>query len=220
MQYFQTDRKTLKDYSDNDISNLYSQGFVLTRLGKGEFLQTKSLRINLSQFENSSENRRILNKNDNLSMEVRKLPLEDYSWEIHSLGKEFYTKKFGDGTMSASKIKELFQNQNISNTNFAFEYKESSKIIGYCITYINDEIVHYAYPFYDLDILKERSVGLAMMLKAINWSKENNKKYIYLGSVTDKKSHYKLQFKGLEWWNNEEKEWSEDITKLKEITSI
>lgn len=220
MQYFQTDNKTLKNASESDINQLYNEGFVFTRVEKGHFYQTKSLRINLEQFEESSENRRILNKNENLNLEVKQLPLENYSWEIHSMGKDFYTKRFGDGTMSASKIKEMFQDINQSNMNCVFIFSLEDKTVGYCLAYTNKEIIHYAYPFYNLEIPKEQSLGLAMMTKAILWSKNNDKRYIYLGSVTDKKAHYKLQFKGLEWWDNENNNWNNDLSRLKELTDI
>jgi len=179
---------------------------------------------------------------------VKELPLEDYSWEIHSLGKEFYTKRFGDGTMSAAKIKEMFQEPEKSNMNFAIKYKyissstinepnavmetyigtDYSRIMnniqdqakeadGYCLCYINDEIMHYAYPFYDLKIPKEQNLGIAMMTKAIVWAKDQGKKYIYLGSVVEPSSRYKLQFSGEKWFDDEQKQWSSDIEKLKEL---
>jgi arginyl-tRNA--protein-N-Asp/Glu arginylyltransferase len=53
------------------------------------------------------------------------------------------------------------------------------------------------------------------LINAINWSKENNKEYIYLGSVTDSKSKYKLQFEGLEWFNTDTQLWETDLEKLK-----
>lgn len=220
MPYFQTDSTTITDTTEENISEMYNKGFVFTRVEKGNMIQTRSLRVNLSNFELSSENRRILKKNEDLELDVKKLPLENYSWEIHALGKDFYTKKFGEGTMSASKIKEMFQEQDKSNMNSVFVYSIQGKNIGYCLSYINPEIVHYAYPFYNLEVPKERSLGLAMMAKAILWSKENGKKYIYLGSVTDSKAFYKLQFKGLEWWDNSNNSWNQDISHLKSATLV
>jgi arginyl-tRNA--protein-N-Asp/Glu arginylyltransferase len=221
-EYFSTGEKTLQNPTISEISLHYDQGFVFTRVAKGHMNQTRSLRIDLAKFSLTSENRRILRKSENLSMTVNQLPLTNYTWEIHKLGKDFYTTKFGDNVMSANKIKEMFNDMGKSNMNYVFSYQRSASSnqlnqspIGYCLAYINKEIVHYAYPFYDLDIAKELPLGIGMMTKAINWAKENGRKYIYLGSVTTPESKYKLQFEGLEWYDTDKNEWSTDIEDLK-----
>lgn len=216
-EYFSTNTLTLDSFEDKLITSKYSEGYVLTRIAKGNLNQTRSLRVDLSKFKLSSENRRILNKNPYLIVSVEKLPLGNYSWEIHKLGKEFYSTKFGDSIMSASKIKEMFNDLEKSNMNHVFSYRTNEEQIGFCLTYINDEIVHYAYPFYNLDIPKEKNIGMAMMLKAILWAQENGKKFCYLGSVVDEKSRYKLQFEGAQWWDNDTRVWSEDLNKLKTL---
>jgi leucyl-tRNA---protein transferase len=229
-KYFQTSELTLDSFDPEKITQMYNQGYVLTRVSKGNMIQTRSLRIDLSKFELSSENRRILRKNEDLILKFENLPLENYSWEIHKLGKEFYTTKFGDGTMSAQKIKEMFNEVDKSNMNGAFVFEiPNSKTqisdqptsgqnpVGYCLVYTNQEITHYAYPFYDLTIPKEQSLGLAMMMKAIIWAKDNGKKYMYLGSIVEPESKYKLQFSGLEWWDNDNEMWNSDLTKVKEL---
>jgi arginyl-tRNA--protein-N-Asp/Glu arginylyltransferase len=217
MAYLITSETKVTDFSSDNIYNLYNKGFVFTRKDKGSMVETRSLRIDLSNFILSSENKRILNKNLNITVAFEELPLEDYSWEVHSLGKNFYSVKFGDMTMSASKIKEMFTDMNKSNMNAAFTYSDESSKVGYCLAYSSENIIHYAYPFYNLDIPKERSIGMAMMLKAITFAKDNNKKYIYLGSVADSKALYKLQFEGLEWWDAEKKIWDKDIAELKNL---
>lgn len=217
MSYFITAETTLTNLDPIAINEQYNNGFVFTRKDKGNMVQTRSLRVDLSSFEPNSENRRILNKNIGLELEFKNIPLENYSWEIHQMGKNFYSTKFGDMTMSASKIKEMFTDSEKSNMTNVFVYKDENKNIGYALTYSNDEILHYAYPFYDLDIPKEQSIGMAMMLKAIVFSKEKGHKYVYLGSVTDSTALYKLQFEGLEWWNSSDSKWDKDTKALKEL---
>ncbi|CAG1021528.1 hypothetical protein DOJK_01057 [Patescibacteria group bacterium] len=216
-EYFKTDQMLIADFSDTHISELYAKGYVLTRLEKGIFNQTRSLRIDLSKFELNSENKRILKKNEDLIIKYHILPYKNYTWEIHKLGKEFYSVKFGDGTMSAAKIKEMFTDTNKSNLNGAFKYLLDNAIAGYALVYANEDILHYAYPFYDLNLPKDLNVGMGMMLKAILWAKENNRKYIYLGSVTDQKAKYKLQFEGLEWFNTNDERWLNDLDQLKAL---
>ncbi len=226
--YFKTDSKIIDYNNEPDVTESYNQGFVFTRLGKGEMIQTRSLRIDLSDFKLTSENRRILKKVEGLKLNVKSLPLKNYSWEIHKLGKEFYSTKFGDNTMSAAKIKEMFTSNESSNMNLTISYQlsaigiktqaESRKQIadGYCLCYANSTLLHYAYPFYDLEVAKKLpNLGLGMMINAIIWARENGKKYFYLGSVVDSSSRYKLQFESLEWWNTHTGKWSTDISELK-----
>ncbi len=234
-KYFKTAEKVVDFNSESEVADSYNQGFVFTRLGKGRMDQTRSLRIDLSKFELSSENKRILNKTESLSSDYHSLPLEDYSWEIHKMGKEFYSKKFGDGTMSAQKIKEMFTDMQVSNMNGCFTYyvirntydveqdskvqnSQTKTVAGYCLCHINSEIIHYAYPFYDLESAESMpNIGLGMMLRAIIWAKENGKKYIYLGSIVGSSSKYKLQFEGLEWWDTEKSSWLNDLEELKNL---
>ena len=84
--------------------------------------------------------------------------------------------------------------------------------IGYTICYQNPEILHYCYPFYNIQY-PISNIGMAMMLKAIVWAKEQNKKYFYLGSFQRPTDTYKLQFTGLEWWDG--KEWKSNLEELK-----
>lgn len=209
MNYLKWKEQTITDFSDNNINSLYNGGYLFTREHLGSMYQTRSLRIDLSKFELSSENRRILKKTENLLLTPYSLPYSNYTWEIGKIGKDFYTTKFGDGTFSANKIKELLTTPH--NFNKLFIYNEG---LGYCICHETNEILHYSYPFYTLET-EINNFGMGMMLKTILWAKENNKKYIYLGSAKDAKAKYKLQFSGLEWFDGQT--WQTYLEKLKNI---
>lgn len=58
---------------------------------------------------------------------------------------------------------------------------------------------------------------MGMMLHAILFAKKNNLKYIYLGSASRPTDIYKLQFTGLEWFDNTTSRWKQDISELKKI---
>ena len=215
--------QTITDFSEENINSLYNEGFLFTREGRGKMYQTRSVRIDLSKFELSSENRRVLKKIEDLRLKIEDLPMKNYNWEIGKLAKDFYEIKFGKGIFSANKIKELLTDKAKSNFNklfvyskisdFRFQVSDYDSAEGHCICYDNGEILHYCYPFYNLNstIL---NLGIGMMLQAIIWAKENNKKYVYLGSAKDAKARYKLQFKGLEWFDG--KEWKTNLEELKQ----
>mgnify|MGYP003729438881 CR=1 FL=1 len=231
-----TDETTINDFSEKNIEAFYNKGYKFVRKDKGIMQQTHSLRIILDKnFKFNSENRRILRKTEWLKLETYRLPLNksEYNYEIHKLGKNFYETKAGKDIFSAAKIKELITKSEKSNFNLLLEYsdlipidiaktlscesEENSKenfVLGYSICYKSKNILHYSYPFYNLEYSKP-NIGMGMILKAIEWSLHNNLKYFYIGSVDSKKSLYKLQFENMEWWDNDN--WSKDITKLKEL---
>ncbi len=186
---------------------MYGNGFVFTRIDKGKMHQTRSVRIDLSKFELSSENRRVLKKTESIELKENKIPFSEYTWEIGKIAKDFYDKKAG-GAFSANKIKEIITTDHNFNTLFNF------LDLGYAICYMNKNILHYSYPFYDLE-KSPKDIGLGMMIKAVVWAKDKGLKYVYLGSLQRPGDVYKLQFEGLEWFDG--KEWSKDLEKVKII---
>lgn len=214
MNYLHWKEQTISDFSEANIAAQYDHGFVFTRIGKGVMHQTRSVRIDLSKFELSSENRRMLKKISEYDKQSLDLPLKEYDFKTAKLAKDFYEKKFGHGIMSAQKVKEMLTDGAKSNFNEVLVYSKLNKPLGYSICYENEQMVHYSYPFYDLD-LAPKDMGLGMMTSAINWAKENGLKYIYLGSLQRPTDTYKLQFSGLEWFDG--KDWQTDTTSLKEI---
>jgi len=221
MNYLHWSEKTLTDFSPKNIAGAYHGGYVFTRIGKGMMQQTRSLRINLSKFEMTSENRRILKKVDGLGLQTANLPYASYDFSIGKLAKDFYEEKFGIGVMSAQKVKEMLTDAEKSNFNVLLTYKTDlagtpleTNALGFAICYSSKEILHYSYPFYDL-AKAPKDMGLAMMILAIKYAKESGLKYIYLGSLQRPTDTYKLQFEGLEWFDG--KTWKTDTEEVKKI---
>jgi arginine-tRNA-protein transferase len=209
MEYLHWQEKIITDFSDKNISDMYDQGFVFTRIGKGVMHQTRSVRIDLSTFNLSSENRRILKKGLDISLKHSPIPYSSYSWEIGKLAKDFYDVK-ADGSFSANRIKELITTPDNFNSLLSFSD------LGYAICYENKKILHYCYPFYDLE-KSQKDMGLIMMTKVIADAKERELSYVYLGSLQRPNDTYKLQFEGIEWFDG--KEWKSDVEEVKEILS-
>ncbi len=164
--YLNWEEKTITDFSDEAVRDLYNQGYVFTRKGKGVMQQTRSVRVDLSKFELSSENRRILKQLEGIELNVESLPMEDYSWQIAKLAKDFYSTKFGPTSpeasrgkliFSANKVKELLTDPDKSNFNALISFSNpllsgpSAKLgLGYTICYAGEGLLHYSYPFYSL----------------------------------------------------------------------
>jgi hypothetical protein len=234
-RYFSWNTKTIVGkITPEEVDELYENGYVATRIAKNTFTQTRSVRIRLSAFELSSENRRILRKNQDIILAEQNLPLrsENYDWRIAKMAKDFYSKKFGDGTFSANKAKELLSDNAKSNFNTLLTYvislsdhSPSHLPIAFCICLKTKKILHYCYPFYMLDDKATNTlttpqantlpnIGLGMMIKAAQYAKESSLEYFYLGSYQRPSDIYKLQFSGLEWFDG--RNWQTDIKNLKD----
>lgn len=214
--YLKWNEQTITDFSDENINSLYTEGYLFTRVDRGVMHQTRSLRIDLSKFELSSENRRVLRKTEEITLKVTTLPSSEYHWTIGKMGKDFYQQKFGDGTFSANKIKELMNDETKSNFTTLFSYTVENETLGYCIARETDDMIHYCYPFYDLS-KSPKDMGLGMMTRAVVFAKEQKKKYLYLGSAQRPNDTYKLQFEGVEWFDGEQ--WKSDTETLKILLS-
>lgn len=212
--YINWAEQTINPDDTEAVASAYDNGFVFVRTANGAMQQTRSLRIDLSGFELTSENRRILRKTEGLDNAKVVLPIQhkDYDWQIHKLGKDFYSKKFGDKTFSAAKIRHLLTSVE-SNFNLLLDYKFNEEQAGYAICYEGSTILHYAYPFYYFEKYP-LNLGMAMMINAALYAKESGKNYCYLGSVRSVRDLYKLQFSGLSYYTGSE--WSTDLTSLKE----
>ncbi|HEU5114233.1 MAG TPA: GNAT family N-acetyltransferase [Candidatus Paceibacterota bacterium] len=215
MAYLNWDTKTITDFSPENVAGMYSRGYIFTRVGKGIMNKTRSFRVDLSKFELSSENRRILRKAEHIALSTESIPFAGYHWRIGKMAKDFY-EKFGDNVFTANKVKEIFTEGDKTNFNrvFVFTDTKSGTIVGYVIAYDGGSFVHYSYPFY-IEDPAEPSRGLGMMTKAIEWTKASGKHYMYLGSLSRPSDTYKLQFKGGEWFDGEK--WQTDVSPLKEI---
>jgi arginyl-tRNA--protein-N-Asp/Glu arginylyltransferase len=207
MEYLHWKEEKITDDSAESISRMYDNGFVFTRINKGVMHQTRSIRIDLSKFELSSENRRILRKGEKINLEKHLIPFTGYTWEIGKLAKDFYDKKAG-GAFSANKIKEIITTPHNFNSLLSFSN------LGYAICYENSHMIHYSYPFYDIE-KASKDMGMIMMVKTIAEAQTLGLKYIYLGSLQRSSDVYKLQFSGIEWFDGEK--WSSDIEKAKEV---
>ena len=217
-KYLSWATETISDFSEQNINTMYNRGFVFTRIGHAVMQQTRSLRIDLAKFEPSSENRRILKKVENLDIKINTIPYIEYNWQIGKIAKDFYDTKFAKGVFSANKVKELLTNKEKSNFNYFITYSLENEMVGYAICYANSKILHYSYPFYGLSKNNTlNNIGMGMIIKAIQHSKEKKLKFFYLGSAQRPSDKYKLQFKGLEWFDGEN--WSEDLEKLKHALS-
>lgn len=203
----------LKEEADNK-EKIYQNGFLPMRNRNNVYFLARSLRVDLNNFDLSSENRRILNKTKDIKSELIPLSKFSYTPKIQKFCKDYCNEKLGQGLFSTGKIKEIFLN-GVFNSVFVFTDLENNEI-GYVVCFIGETLLHYAYAFYDLEFLK-LNLGARMMLEAVNWSKSNNKNYAYLGTCYEESALYKTEFSGIEFFNGFR--WSNNLAELKKLIS-
>ncbi len=204
------------EFDSERIEEYYDQGFKFVRSDSNYMQSSRSIRINLKDFTPSSENRRILRKNAYLKVDNVPLPLQNYDWRVSKLAHDFYLSKFGENYFSVNKVRDLLLGK--FNFNRLLKFTENDNEVGYSICYASNNILHYCYPFYSLERMND-SLGIGMMTLCILKAKEESLDFVYLGSANTKSDVYKLQFSGLEWWDNDTLAWSNDINSLKKFLS-
>lgn len=200
---------------EDDVLKYYAKGYLVTFIRESTKSRPvlcvyRSIRIDLDHFDYTSENRRILKKTDFLKLFAQEIG--EFKYDPIKVGK-FSLDNFRKRgiKMHISKIKRIYT-EGINNQ--ILTYKDLDKVVGYATVIVGKNSMHYTFPFYDVEYYK-KNLGLGMMLRAIIWAKQKKMNYIYLGTCNQEKAFYKLQFKGVEWFNGND--WSKDIKELKSI---
>lgn len=206
----------LKKEPDDDVSEIYAQGFLPMRNLPDIHYLCRSLRVDLSRFSPSSENRRILRKTDNLSFSTLALSNPAPGQKLHhsfpavfDLCQRYLKSRFGQKYVSETGLKSIFGGQIF---NRVFVWKDGEKEVGYAVYYLDKHLLHYAHAFYDPGYAA-LSLGARMMLQAVKIAKETGLKHAYLGTCYNQSAFYKLEFSGVEFFNGFG--WSQNIEELK-----
>lgn len=203
----------LQKEDKDKVEKIYEAGFLPIRSLSGVYYLARSVRVNLSLFEPSSENRRILKKTENIKAKLLSLSDFNYTPQIQKLCKDYSESRFGIGVLPVAAIRSIFTG-GVYNHVFVFEDREKQKEIGFSVCFIADDLLQYAHSFYDLNYFSN-SLGARMMLEAVSWAKNNNKKYAYLGTCYENKALYKTEYKGVEFFNGFV--WSSNLNELKAL---
>lgn len=202
----------LKEERD-ESEKVYESGFLPIRNLPNVYYLSRNIRINLDEFELSSENRRILKKTEDFESDLIPLSEFAYNFEVQKFCKNYTEQKLGKGLFSTVAIKSVFTNK-IFNYVFIFKEITTQKLVGYAVCFISGKLLQYAHAFYDLTYFQE-NLGARMMLEAVLWAKKSGKKYVYLGTCYEKNALYKTGFKGVEFFNGFK--WSNNLDELKTL---
>ena len=206
----------------DDIPKIYDQGFLPytgnIKISYPIFYLSRSLRVNLSQFSDTSENKRVNKKFEDLSPEIQRIPLT--SFDINDKNfidfcLTYAKKKFSNNAMNEKRFLYILKNGLATDI---FEFKDSSNgaLLGFVLAVLNSNTFHYWFSFFNTDYKTNIPLGKWMMWKMIKWSKDKSMDYIYLGTAYGTKSLYKIRdFKGIEFFDGNI--WNNDIKQLKSL---
>ena len=198
----------IEDSSD-ERDELLNMGFVPSRMKIGLWYLARSMRVDLSKFSESSENRRVVKNTSEYGFSFSKDISLNLSDEKNRWVFDFAKSVAKKSEYSSSSVKRVFSKY-LSQGIFVWE--RDGEIAGYVPVMITKESIFYWLGFYKEDKFKT-GLGSRMMLEAIKWATDNGKSHAYLGTVYTNSSLYKTNFKGWEFFNGFE--WSNDKDQLK-----
>lgn len=202
----------LKEEGD-EAGKIYENGFLPMRNMPDVYYLCRSVRVNIHDFELSSENRRILKKTESFESDMIPLSEFDYTPEVQKFCKNYADEKLGKGLFAAQSIKTIFTGK-VFNYLFVFKEIKTQKPVGYAVCFVSGKLLQYAHTFYDLAYYQD-NLGARMMLEAIVWAKKSGKEFAYLGTCYEESALYKTEFKGVEFFSGFS--WSSDLEELKRL---
>lgn len=199
-----------------ELPDIYAKGFLPysnnTDLQEETYYLARSLRVDLKEFKESSENRRVARKIESLAPTFEVIPIKEFNVkdpEFRSYCLNFANKRFSE-PISNERLDYILDSKSISHI---FSFKTGEKEVGYVISVIEKGSLHYWFAFFDLD-QQEYSLGKWMMFSVIKWAFDQKLDHVYLGTCYGEKSLYKVRdFKGLSYFDGNQ--WVSDIKKLK-----
>jgi arginyl-tRNA--protein-N-Asp/Glu arginylyltransferase len=192
--------------------DLMERGFLPSSPAMDRFYLCRNLRIELSRYRATSENRRILRKGEGIEMALLGRGEFVFDADRRAAWKRYADRRFGQGVMSWERLDGLLESRQVTHL-LEFRDRSSGCELGTVLLYLEEpRLAYYCYAFYDLDH-SERSLGLIMMTRAVEFFAGRGVRHLHVGTCYAERSLYKTQFSGLEFFNGAR--WSSDIEELK-----
>ncbi|MEM6316775.1 MAG: GNAT family N-acetyltransferase [Bacteroidota bacterium] len=203
-----------------ELPEIYNRGFLPytgdLRIDQDIFYLARSLRVDLNRFTDTSENRRINRKIQDLAIEINvyekaTFPIDDP--KFLSFCMNYAADRFSGNAMTEERLKFVFNKETGSHI---LTFSSKDQTLGYVLAAIEGNTLHYWFSFFDQAYLKSHSLGKWMMWRTIHWAKERGLDYVYLGTCYGKHSLYKVRdHKGLAFFDGSI--WNTDTKVLKEL---
>lgn len=183
--------------NSNNIQINYNLGLLPQRNNKDLWYLDTSSRANLSYFQISSENRRIINKTQDFSYEFQSLSTFKYNSSVQK--NIFHWIKKLKWDFPISSVKKIF-NDHLFNSIYVWKNKDE-QVVAYLICYFSTEISHAAYVFYN-PIFSHKDLPIRLVIQTIIDSHNKDLKYCYLGRFSKEIGYYKRNMPGFEYFQD------------------
>ena len=199
---------------ENDpLSSVYEKGFLPYSGSKeiyDHFYMARSVRSDISLWEPSSENRRVLRMFDGeFTKKEKSLSEVRTDEQFFDLCLSYFNLAHGS-VMPRERLELILDTKLITKV---IEHSKGDTPVAYILLVEDDTVSHYWFSFYKHEYAKS-SLGMWLALDHIRDIK-GSKKYFYFGTCYASKALYKTNVEPLEYWDG--KSWVNDVKKLKEM---
>ncbi len=203
--------------SQAELPEIYARGFLPysgdTTLKEEVFYLARSLRVDLSRFEDTSENRRVARKIAPLGVTLEAVPRRDFDGEqpaFRAFCRTYADSRFSGGSMDDERLRYIWSRETLTHV-LVFRVGETP--VGYVFAAMEQNTLHYWFSFFDTAYLQPYSLGKWMMWETLHWAKRQGLEYVYLGTGYTEKALYKVRdHKGLQFFDGTG--WNEDVKLL------
>lgn len=202
---------------DDEIPEVYQQGFLPYSsepdLKAPVFYLARSLRVNLVEFGDTSENRRVDRKMTPLDLTFQVYNRDQFviTPDLKQFCLNYADERFAHKAMASERLNYVL-NHSLGNTFITFS--KENRLFGLVYGVSHQNMFHYWFSFYDTALLEHGPIGKWMMWKVIHWAKEQEKRFVYLGTCYGESALYKVRdFKGLAFYDGIL--WNSDLQNLK-----
>lgn len=199
---------------DETPETAYAQGFLPKSddpAVRDHFYMARSVRVPLSEFTPSSENRRIYKKFDEtFETDVldRAALASDANFRDTFLA--YFADRHGQGVMTSERLNGILASALPLR---GIRYRVGKESVAYILEVDGDTFGHYWYSCYT-EQYAESSLGMWLMLDAVRRAKAEGCVHFYLGTAYGDKGRYKMNVSPLEFWDGSG--WNADAKALKE----
>lgn len=199
----------------DSLENVYADGFLPYASSTDEralFYMSRSVRVPVSAFVPSSENRRIFRKFDEqFTVSILDRDVVRSSEHLSNLFLDYFKGRHGEQVMPAERLARILaRDLPLRATAYAFE----GTIVAYVLEVAEGSFSHYWYSCYDLSYANT-SLGMWLMLDIVRRASTEDRSHVYLGTAYGEKAKYKTNVPGLEFWNGNE--WVADTVRLQTL---
>lgn len=203
-----------------EISDLYARGFLPytgdLSLPDTIFYLARSVRVDLERFEDSSENRRVNRKAQELDIRMtvsEKAAFSAEAPEFTAFCTQYAADRFRGGRMDAPRLRYVLGHGALTHI---LTFHSAAQVFGYVLVCLTPTFLHYWYAFFDTAYLRSHSLGKWMMWRSLRWAQEQQLRYAYLGTCYTPKALYKIRdHSGSEFFDGVR--WNADVTLLKHL---